>query len=442
MKDTWGVRLFVRMSRVPPFLAAILTMVIGTLLCLLSFPLGLSSLSCPSGAHGGFVYEINWVLNFMLVLPGSFYFAGVTMTSIGDTVKNLAGARMLVSTTGQPLTPDDALQSWYELGGKIIPICIALTVAALGEAMGEWYKHSYLPLSQGTVKGLALEYSCTWAVASAVQPGVSVALNQLFSFATFVGQGIAASFYLSLVAVVLTFAYWMDRFNRRPDLPDLIPSLDSADSRLGFEILEPFVQNLFSASLSFAGALFLVRLQFLYFGNPTSATSVYGFVVSDVAFGFFHGAKALISGDASLFDAGKSLVWSTVGSISGFMILLVVSLLFVSAVLRQAAVRARDVFELKRQNLAVLWPSLSPADQDRKAREMEFWPLSYPGPINLLLIMAFSAAAFVAYRLTLMVVGIVLALGVKRVAEILTQNDKRRAGVSPQPSRGPGGTRP
>jgi hypothetical protein len=421
MKDSRGFRLFFRLTCIPPFLAAIATMVGGTLLFLCSVPLNLSSVACSSGKHGGFVYEINWVVNFVLVLPGSFYLAGLTMASIGSTIKNLAASRMLVSATGQPLTPDEALQSWYELGGKIVPICVLLVLAAMGEAMGEWYKHSYVPLSQGTVQGLQPEYSCTWAVAGAVRSGsVNLALNHIFSFAAFLGQGIATSFYLSLVAIVLAFAYWVDRFNRRPDLPDLVPSFESDDPRLGFEQLEPFVQNLFAASLSFTIALFLVRLQFLYFGDSGTAANVYAFVLKDVAAGFFSGVKALFSGDVSLLDAGTSLVFSTVGSIAGFLILLMVALLIVSTVLRQAAIRARDVFDLKRDKLRSLWPNLTSAEQSSRIKAMRFWPLSYPGPLHLLLIMTFSAAAFIAYKLTLIVVGITVALGAKRFYAILS----------------------
>jgi hypothetical protein len=441
MKNAWGTRLFARLSGTSPFLPAIGMFIFGTGIFLLSFPLGLSAVSCPSGKEAGYVYEINWFLNFMLVLPCAFYLAGLTITAIVDAIKRLAAERMFVSPTGVFLTPDEALESWYELGPMLLMVCGVLSLIAMGQALGEWYSHSYRPIADHLAfQKLDPEYSCAWSVATVIDPSaVSPWVNSLFAFVTYLGQGLASSFYLSMVSVVLAFAYWLDRFNRQSKLPDLIPGLDSSDGRLGFEHLEPFVHNLFAASLGFTVALFLIRLQFLYFGPLTKAPSVYAFVMNDVALGFFHGIKEIFGGDASLFDAGHRLVWSTVGSIAAFLILLVVSLLIVSVVLRQAAIRAGDVFVVKRARFIPLRPGLPAAAQDEKVKSMKIWPLRYPSLRNLLLVMAFSATAFVAYKLTLIVVGASVFLGFKRLWSMLSEDEKVSVDARAQARERPGG---
>lgn len=52
-----------------------------------------------------------------------------------------------------------------------MPICALLALAAVGEGLGEWYRHSYLPIHRGSVAGLEPEYACTWAVTAALRPG-------------------------------------------------------------------------------------------------------------------------------------------------------------------------------------------------------------------------------------------------------------------------------
>ena len=259
----------------------------------------------------------------------------------------------------RPLSPDEALASWHELAGRVVPICAVLMVLAVGEGVFEWYVHSFVPLQHHSVEGLSPEYACSWVVAAALDPrNVPTLPNQLLSLLMFVGQGIAASFYLSLVAVVLAFAYWTDRFDRRAKLPDLLPALESTDRRRGFEQLEPFVQTLFLSALAFTASLFLIRLQFVFAGTEISATSpkamnAYSFIVNDVAAGFFEGAKALfVAGEkrARLFDAGPKLVFSSATAIAGFLVLLMVSFLIVSTVLRWAAERARDTHWRRRKS--------------------------------------------------------------------------------------------
>jgi hypothetical protein len=428
MATSLRAEIFNRVGRMPPFAAAIGTLVAGVGMCLLSFPAGLASLTCPGGKQAGFLYELNWLANFMFILPVSFYLAGLTVSSIGSTIRNLAASRMIVDSKGHPLTPDEAIESWRGLSSKVVPICFVLGLIALGEGLGEWLKHSYLPISRGNVQGLEVEYSCTWSVAAVVARGqVNPLVNHLFAFVMYVGQGIAAAFYLSLVTVVLAFAYWIDRFNRRSDLPDLVPALESGDRRLGFELMEPFIQNLFTSALAFAAALFMIRLQFLFFGSD-SPSNVYSFALSDIAAGFFRGAKVLFSGDTQLFDAGKRLVWPTAGSIAGFLVLLLVSFMIVSTVLRQAAVRARDVFQRKRDKLGALYPAIPAEEQEKRLHGMLFWPLSYPGPLSLLFIMSFSVAAFIAYKLTLIVLGITVAFGARRIYSILGGNEDAAPG--------------
>jgi hypothetical protein len=425
MKTSWRGEVFNRVGRMPPFAAAIATLAGGLSLGLLSFPAGLSAVTCPSsGRQAGFLFELNWVANFMFVLPVSFYLAGLTISSIGSTIRNLAASQMLVDQEARPLSGDEAMANWHQLSSKVVPICVVLSMIAIGEGLGEWVKHSYLPIHRGTVSGLEVEYSCTWSVAAVLQPGqVRPLVNHLFAFAMYLGQGIAAAFYLSLVTVVLAFAYWVDRFNRRSDLPDLVPALGSDDKRYGFELMEPFVQNLFASALAFTAALFMVRLQFLFFGSKGGATNVYSFALNDIAAGFFRGAKVLFSGDAQLFDAGQRLVWPTAGAIAGFLVLLLISFVIVSTVLRQAAVRARDVLQRKAATRAKLYPGLTAAEQEKRLRGMAFWPLSYPGPLNLLFIMSFSVAAFIAYKLTLIVLGIIVAFGGRRLYAILGGKD-------------------
>jgi len=48
-------------------------------------------------------------------------------------VRNMAVLRMLVDGDGRAVTPEEAVASWREVAGKVMPICTLLALAAVGE---------------------------------------------------------------------------------------------------------------------------------------------------------------------------------------------------------------------------------------------------------------------------------------------------------------------
>jgi hypothetical protein len=57
---------------------------------------------------------------------------------------------------------------------------------------------------------------------------------------------------------------------------------------------------------------------------------------------------------------------------------------------------------------------------DEALGKMVIWPLKYPGPVELLSFLVVAATCFVFYRLTLVLVGMVIIAALKRVLKILS----------------------
>ncbi len=72
-------------------------------------------------------------------------------------------------------------------------------------------------------------------------------------------------------------------------------------------------------------------------------------------------------------------------------------------IVRQAAISSRDRME-------------------RPPEGMVFWPLRYPKPVQLILLIVLASACFVFYKLTLAIVGVIVALGVKEFYRVLKRD--------------------
>jgi hypothetical protein len=221
---------------------------------------------------------------------------------------------------------------------------------------------------------------------------------KVFGFFAFTAQGLVAGFYILFICVIYGFATWIYGFTRDSTQDELVPDFESPDPRKGFERFEPLIETLLSAALAFFVVFYLTRLD-----NEFVLSSSQGFgefIRSDLWYGFINGIAGLFKGKGDLFYPGKDVTNAIAMVGAGLGIAVVTGFLFPAVIVRQAAISSRDRAK-------------------RPPEGMTFWPLSYPKPVQLILLIVLASACFVFYKLTLAIVGVIIALGVKEFYRVL-----------------------
>jgi hypothetical protein len=90
-------------------------------------------------------------------------------------------------------------------------------------------------------------------------------------------------------------------------------------------------------------------------------------------------------------------------------------------IVRQAALRARDRFIDWCQQHGPEVQTLYDMEHEQAAQKVAkiaLWPISYPGPVQLLLFVVLAAGCFVFYKLTL--AGVILYAGFRQIVKVFT----------------------
>lgn len=202
---------------------------------------------------------------------------------------------------------------------------------------------------------------------------------------------------------------------------ELVPDVRSPDERRGFENFEPFLRNILLASLFFFGVFFLTRLNGAFL--LSDAKTIWQFIRSDILLGFVYSEAGLVKNASQLLYPGPDLTTPivTVGLGMGLTVGLAFLVPVVIVGLAASDSRSRARVEPIRTKLRT-WLGMTEPEFDAALGKMAIWPLKYPGPVELLSFLVVAATCFVFYRLTLLLIGMVIVASLKRVMKILSSS--------------------
>jgi hypothetical protein len=306
---------------------------------------------------------------------------------------------MIIGNNRQPRDRSYLLDDWHRSMRWFLYVGVFLGLLALVISWREWLQDfAYDPKLDlnSIIKATGLQLG--WTLAPVAHAGEHFSEAKIFGFFAFTAQGLVAAFYLILICLVYGFATWIYRFTTDSTEDELVPDATSSDPRKGFERFEPLIETLLSAALAFFLVFFLTRLDGAFVQSDSSTLG--DFIKSDIWYGFTQGISGLLKGKADLFYIGKDWTYSVVMVGTGLGVAIVTGFLFPAVIVRQAAISSCDRMQVP-------------------PKGMVFWPLRYPKPIQLILFMVLASACFVFYRLTLVIVGVIIAVSIKEFYKLL-----------------------
>lgn len=269
--------------------AALMAMIPGGLLILASSVIGVDSVTVPgTGQEAGYVYAVNWSVNFLLVFPLCVYFMLVTLQAAASSLVALGARGMLVDGDFVPVQGDVVVAAWSRWRRR------AWVVAgpawfALFLVLSAWEceTNSLAILRSGEVPDGAER---DWSIAAALPPNdVDPRANRVFVIAAFFYQACVFTAILGFITTVAAFIAFVSTLTPSLAAPArtirIIPWLDSPDARRGFEIWEPFLRALVMVSTTLFMFFCLSRIQNLYLHGDGKDPNVFGFVLHQIILG-------------------------------------------------------------------------------------------------------------------------------------------------------------
>jgi hypothetical protein len=406
----------------PPALSFAAFCFIGLVTLLLSFVAQTNAVVDPrTNKLFGYLYEINWAVNYVLIIPVAVYFCTAAINGMSQVITELAQARMIVRDDGVAASADDIKGSWDSYAGPALYAAGLLGIIATIASMIEWWVDCVHPLSYTSLASIPPTLAPGWNLTSLLSKGQASRLGvAAFGLVAFAGQAAVATAFLSFITLVLAFASWVFRYTGDDSTWELFPNPASADARRGFEHFEIFIENLLLAALALFIVFFMTRLQYLY--NDSGAHSIVAFAGGDIARGFFQGLKKLIAdADPGIFTAGKRIAYSTAMVGAGAGVTVILAFLVPAIVVRQAAMRSRarllDWMDAHPDRVSALY-GINSDEVRKKLQSMVIWPMRYPKPIELLVFIVVAALCFICYKFALILLGTFLGFAIKEVAKI------------------------
>jgi hypothetical protein len=387
-------------ENIPPALVAAISMLAGVLL-LVGSVAAHANKAVFSGMDKtlGYFYEVNWSVNYVVAIPVALYFCASGLNTIRSVIGNISRAGMIVGPDGAGRDCAYLLEDWHKVLKRFVYVGIVLALVAIGISWREWFQDfSYDPHLDSAAVMKLTGLLPGWNLAPTVNGTQFFRAARVFGFLAFTMQGLVASCYILFICVIYAFATWIYRFTLDSTQDELVPDTSSPDPRMGFERFEPLIETLLSLAIAFFVVFYLTRLDNAYV--PADAHGFGEFVRTDLWYGFINGIGGLFKGKGDLFYPGKDLTNAIVIVGAGLGIAVVTGFLFPAVIVRQAAMSSRD-------------------RMTTPPKGMIFWPLRYPKPVQLILLITLASACFVFYRLTLVIVGAMIALGVKEFYRVL-----------------------
>ena len=380
----------------------------------------------PTVRKKGFGWEMNWGIHHLAVIPVVLLCSGLVLRMIPDVASDVIASGMLVDGQYHPIPPDRAEEDWRRM--RIGPFLFgAMGVLALAMSWGEWVVGSLVPIA--TMKSPEPHADWGWTAGRLIDPSVSPVVNAALSFVAFTAQAYIIMFFFYTLAMILAFCNWLFSYT-------IVADLSSQDHRMGFERFQALIYRFLWFALAFLVSFFCIRIQSLYNVSESLDETVYEFALTDIRTGFLSGAEEIFRGHFSgLLDPGRATNYSTQVVCLACVVLLMLALVLPTLILSVLAYDARanlhkclgnqtcpprDSREMKTDDCRVM------------LKGMSIWPLRYPGPIELLCFIVFSAFCFFFYKFTFVLIGLLAFRMVGVVWKAMTPPARDAPGGPPQ----------
>jgi hypothetical protein len=390
-----------------------LSMLVGAALIVGSVPAHVNS-AIFDGKRLGYWSEVNWSVNYVMSIPFALYFCAATMNCIRHVVYSLSNHGMVVSENGTSIDKNALLNSWHLIAGKALRVALVLGALALLVSLIEWYSNFFYgahPIiwpadPNGLLPG--------WNLAPVVN-GTGWLQAALFGFVAYTCQGLTAAAFFAFVCMIMGFAIWIYSYTSDQTAWELIPDLKSSDTRRGFELFEPFVENLLWAAFFFFTVFFLMRIDNAYVQIP-SFKSLTDFLYQYIwTADLFKDKSGLRPGTIPDDIRYPFVMAGTALAVTLGMVFSVPSLILRTAA---SACRARADENFDALSLAMHFAEDATVLRARLAT-MTFWPLKYPAPAQLILVIILAAACYVWFQITLALVAVLVYRAVKELLKVI-----------------------
>jgi hypothetical protein len=404
----------------PPFFAGYLFF--GAAMIVFTAAANLLTIPAGQGRFKGYWWELNWGVNHLAVIPVALFCCSWVLRTVPRQVTRIARAGMAVDGRFTPLSEDALRADWgrYEPGPGWLGV---IALFAFVTSWGEWLFGCAIPLARPAAAPPAPNLAVGWTAGALLDPGhISVAANLVLGFVAYTAQGLVVTIFCYSFAMVLGFSTWLYTFT--DGNKQFVPNPGSADVRRGFEMFEPLVLNMLFMALAFAFVLFFIRIQSVYDYSESKAPTVYHFLLDDVVKGFFTNmAQVFQGGQLDLWDVGKATDFGTVMVSAAMCAMLTIVIVVPTLILYVLAWYSRESLEECLQ-LSDCPPctshGLTKSACQASMNTMDFWPLRYPRPMELLAYVVFAGFCFLFYKFTFVLVGILALRMVQFVYRGLT----------------------
>jgi hypothetical protein len=408
------------------------------------------------GITKGFWFELNWGLNHLIVIPLALFCSARVLRSVASQPAKLAEANMAVNKDFEPKTPDSLWNDWWQ--HDIGPWWFAIiALLAFGMSYWEWVNGSLLPILRFPANSPpSVQRDLGWTTGHLLAPDkVHKLPNLVLSFAAFTAQGFVVMVFGYVFGTVLAFSIWIWGYAEEPEgspqpspgsteepWKGLVPNLDSKeDTRRGFEQFEPLVLNVLWTGLAFAFVLFFIRIQSVYDydTSPRNTSTVFDFIIEDVVKGFFTNIADIFKGELTIFTVGNATNFGNMIVSAAMCVIIAIVIIFPTLILSIAARQSRESLRrcLRQTNCP---PCVSHSMKNEEAEQlignMDFWPVRYPQPMELLTFVVFAGFCFLFYKFTFLLCGILIIRLVQQVYKGLTTPPAQQPAerVPPQPT--------
>jgi hypothetical protein len=368
----------------------------------------------------GYFWELNWGINHLLFIPIGLFCCALVIREVRQQIVRISDARMAVDRDFNDLTLDAIRTDWDGIRPGRAWFGVIATIVMI-VCWGEWWIGSVSPIY---IAAQAPERIGWTNGAATVDSGISKAGNVTLSFLAFTAQGFVATFFCYTVLIVLAFAIWIYRYANAEERK-IIPNLASTDRRRGFQIFEPLMLRLLCMALAFTLVLFTIRLQVIYDHSESSATTAVEFVLQDVATGFFTNMANVFAGQHNeLFVISLVPVYSMSTASTAMIVIFILVTTFPTLILYFLAQYSHDsLMQCLARADCPPCRSRGLTNEECAARleDMDFYPMRYPRPMELVAYIVFAAVCFVFYKFTVVLFGVFAMRLVYVVYKTLTE---------------------
>jgi hypothetical protein len=313
---------------------------------------------------------------------------------------------MVVNGTFRELPGAQVQQDWKDTRPGAIWFALIVSIAFIA-SWGEWWVGSAGPIF-GHIEKEPIE-QIGWTGGALVDNSINRVANVVLSFLGFTAQGFVVAYFCYTIAIVLGFTVWIYHYDDANDRK-LIPNIKSNDPRRGFELFEPLMLRLLCMALAFTFVLFAIRMQVVYNSSQSKAATSLAFVLEDIVKGFFTNVKDVFAGrQTDLFEISLAPVYSMVISCSAMVVVVslvtmlpMLILYFLARNSRESLLRCLQEADCPPCNSR----RMKKADCIARLENMDFWPMRYPRPMELLAYIVFAAMCFVFYKFTVVLIGV------------------------------------